>query len=117
MTISLKLSDWTVFTAALSGTCFPQYLFCRFCFCIESSVIMCVDVSSLTVLSRCSCQSLSECRGLPPSIVYKYMSITSERAVPADIFQIQATSVFPNMHNTFRIKAGNEEGQFFLRVS
>lgn len=45
------------------------------------------------------------------------MSITSERAVPADIFQIQATSVFPNMHNTFRIKAGNEEGQFFLRVS
>ncbi|KAG7999684.1 EGF-containing fibulin-like extracellular matrix protein 1 [Nibea albiflora] len=66
---------------------------------------------------RCSCQSLSECRGLPPSIVYKYMSITSERAVPADIFQIQATSVFPNMHNTFRIKAGNEEGQFFLRRS
>uniref|UniRef100_A0A3B4YM38 EGF-containing fibulin-like extracellular matrix protein 2 n=1 Tax=Seriola lalandi dorsalis TaxID=1841481 RepID=A0A3B4YM38_SERLL len=66
---------------------------------------------------RCSCQSLSACRGLPPSIVYKYMSITSERSVPADIFQIQATSVFPNMHNTFRIKAGNEDGQFFLRVS
>lgn len=66
---------------------------------------------------RCSCQSVSACRGLPPSIVYKYMSITSERSVPADIFQIQATSVFPNMHNTFRIKAGNEEGQFFLRRS
>ncbi|XP_038570652.1 EGF-containing fibulin-like extracellular matrix protein 1 [Micropterus salmoides] len=66
---------------------------------------------------RCSCQSLSACRGLPPTIVYKYMSITSERSVPADIFQIQATSVFPNMHNTFRIKAGNEEGQFFLRRS
>ncbi|XP_023257108.1 EGF-containing fibulin-like extracellular matrix protein 1 [Seriola lalandi dorsalis] len=66
---------------------------------------------------RCSCQSLSACRGLPPSIVYKYMSITSERSVPADIFQIQATSVFPNMHNTFRIKAGNEDGQFFLRRS
>ncbi|KAF3688232.1 EGF-containing fibulin-like extracellular matrix protein 1 Fibulin-3 [Channa argus] len=66
---------------------------------------------------RCSCQSLSTCRGLPPSIVYKYMSITSERSVPADIFRIQATSVFPNMHNTFRIKAGNEDGQFFLRRS
>ncbi|XP_071772190.1 EGF-containing fibulin-like extracellular matrix protein 1 [Centroberyx gerrardi] len=66
---------------------------------------------------RCSCQSLSACRGLPPSIVYKYMSITSERSVPADIFQIQATSVFPNMHNTFRIKAGNEGGEFFLRRS
>uniref|UniRef100_A0A671TGM4 EGF-like domain-containing protein n=1 Tax=Sparus aurata TaxID=8175 RepID=A0A671TGM4_SPAAU len=66
---------------------------------------------------RCSCQSPSACRGLPPTIVYKYMSITSERSVPADIFQIQATSVFPNMHNTFRIKAGNEGGQFFLRRS
>ncbi|XP_008299846.1 EGF-containing fibulin-like extracellular matrix protein 2 [Stegastes partitus] len=66
---------------------------------------------------RCSCQSLSACRGLPPSIVYKYMSITSERSVPADIFQIQATSVLPNMINTFRIKAGNEDGQFFLRRS
>ncbi|XP_029904567.1 EGF-containing fibulin-like extracellular matrix protein 2 [Myripristis murdjan] len=66
---------------------------------------------------RCSCQAVSACRGLPPSIVYKYMSITSERSVPADVFQIQATSVFPNMHNTFRIKAGNEGGQFFLRRS
>ncbi|XP_040892256.1 EGF-containing fibulin-like extracellular matrix protein 2 [Toxotes jaculatrix] len=66
---------------------------------------------------RCSCQSVSACSGLPPSIVYKYMSITSERSVPADIFQIQATSVFPSMHNTFRIKAGNEDGQFFLRRS
>uniref|UniRef100_A0A3Q3IPJ6 Serum response factor n=1 Tax=Monopterus albus TaxID=43700 RepID=A0A3Q3IPJ6_MONAL len=66
---------------------------------------------------RCSCQSPSACRGLPPSIVYKYMSITSERSVPADIFQIQATSVLPSMLNTFRIKAGNEDGQFFLRRS
>ncbi|XP_028264312.1 EGF-containing fibulin-like extracellular matrix protein 2 [Parambassis ranga] len=66
---------------------------------------------------RCSCQSPSACRGLPPSIVYKYMSIASERPVPADIFQIQATSVFPNMHNAFRIKAGNEDRQFFLKRS
>ncbi|XP_062304231.1 EGF-containing fibulin-like extracellular matrix protein 1 [Osmerus eperlanus] len=66
---------------------------------------------------RCSCQSPSICRGLPPSIVYKYMSITSERSVPADIFQIQATSVYPNMHNNFRIKSGNEGGEFFLRRS
>ncbi|XP_038822227.1 EGF-containing fibulin-like extracellular matrix protein 1 [Salvelinus namaycush] len=66
---------------------------------------------------RCSCQSLTICRGLPPSIVYKYMSISSERSVPADIFQIQATSVYPNMHNTFRVKSGNEGGEFFLRRS
>uniref|UniRef100_A0A4W5LZI7 Si:ch73-173h19.3 n=1 Tax=Hucho hucho TaxID=62062 RepID=A0A4W5LZI7_9TELE len=66
---------------------------------------------------RCSCQSTTMCRGLPPSIVYKYMSISSERSVPADIFQIQATSVYPNMHNTFRVKSGNEGGEFFLRRS
>uniref|UniRef100_A0AAY4A268 EGF-like domain-containing protein n=1 Tax=Denticeps clupeoides TaxID=299321 RepID=A0AAY4A268_9TELE len=57
---------------------------------------------------RCSCQSSSECQRLPSSIVYRYMSVLSGRAVPSDIFQIQATSVFPNMVNTFRIKAGNE---------
>uniref|UniRef100_A0A3P9AFU5 EGF-like domain-containing protein n=1 Tax=Esox lucius TaxID=8010 RepID=A0A3P9AFU5_ESOLU len=66
---------------------------------------------------RCSCQSLTGCQGVPQSIVYKYMSISSERSVPSDIFQIQATSVFPNMHNTFRIKSGNEGGEFFLRRS
>uniref|UniRef100_A0A8C7SNR4 EGF-like domain-containing protein n=1 Tax=Oncorhynchus mykiss TaxID=8022 RepID=A0A8C7SNR4_ONCMY len=66
---------------------------------------------------RCSCQSPTVCRGLPPSIVYKYMSISSERSVPADIFQIQATSVYPNMLNTFRVKSGNEGGEFFLRRS
>ena len=51
------------------------------------------------------------------SIVYKYMNIYSDRSVPADIFQIQATNIYPNTHNTFRIKSGNEGGEFFLRVS
>uniref|UniRef100_A0A8C6KM04 EGF-containing fibulin-like extracellular matrix protein 2 n=2 Tax=Nothobranchius TaxID=28779 RepID=A0A8C6KM04_NOTFU len=67
--------------------------------------------------SRCFCQSQSECQGLPPSIVYKYMSIQADRSVPADIFQIQATTVYANTHNSFRIKAGNEGGEFFLRRS
>ncbi|XP_051977305.1 EGF-containing fibulin-like extracellular matrix protein 1 [Xyrauchen texanus] len=66
---------------------------------------------------RCRCQSPSVCRGLPPVIVYKYMSIFSDRSVPADIFQIQATSVYPNMVNTFTIKSGNEGGEFYLRRS
>uniref|UniRef100_A0A3P9PXQ0 EGF containing fibulin extracellular matrix protein 1 n=1 Tax=Poecilia reticulata TaxID=8081 RepID=A0A3P9PXQ0_POERE len=66
---------------------------------------------------RCICRSPSECQGLPPSIVYKYMSIQSERSVPADIFQIQATTVYTNTHNSFRIKAGNDGGEFFLRRS
>ncbi|KAM6956690.1 EGF-containing fibulin-like extracellular matrix protein 1 [Aplochiton taeniatus] len=67
--------------------------------------------------NRCVCRSATECQGLPPSIVFKYMSIQSERTVPAEIFQIQATNIYPNTHNTFRIKAGNEAGEFLLRRS
>lgn len=67
--------------------------------------------------SRCICRSQTQCQGLPPSIVYKYMSIQADRSVPADIFQIQATNMYANTHSTFRIKAGNEGGEFFLRVS
>ncbi|XP_034040591.1 EGF-containing fibulin-like extracellular matrix protein 1 isoform X3 [Thalassophryne amazonica] len=67
--------------------------------------------------SRCICRSQTECQGLPPSVVYKYMSIYADRSVPADIFQIQATNIYANTHNTFRIKAGNEGGEFFLRRS
>ncbi|XP_060772887.1 EGF-containing fibulin-like extracellular matrix protein 1 isoform X3 [Neoarius graeffei] len=67
--------------------------------------------------NRCVCSSPSACRGLPQSIVYKYMNIHSDRTVPADIFQIQATNIYSNTHNTFRIRAGNEGGEFFLRRS
>uniref|UniRef100_A0A3B5A0D9 EGF containing fibulin extracellular matrix protein 1 n=1 Tax=Stegastes partitus TaxID=144197 RepID=A0A3B5A0D9_9TELE len=66
---------------------------------------------------RCICRSQIDCQGLPPSIVYKYMSIQADRTVPADIFQIQATNIYANTHNTFRIKSGNEAGEFFLRRS
>lgn len=67
--------------------------------------------------SRCICRSQNDCQGLSPSIVYKYMSIQADRTVPADIFQIQATNIYTNTHNTFRIKSGNEGGEFFLRRS
>lgn len=67
--------------------------------------------------NRCICRSQADCQGLPPSIVYKYMSIQADRTVPADIFQVQATNIYANTHNTFRIKAGNEAGEFFLRRS
>ncbi|XP_069036014.1 EGF-containing fibulin-like extracellular matrix protein 1 isoform X5 [Lepisosteus oculatus] len=70
-----------------------------------------------TAENRCVCPSSNVCRGLPHSIVYKYMSIPSDRSVPADIFQIQATNIYANTINTFRIKAGNEGGEFFLRQS
>ncbi|XP_054885601.1 EGF-containing fibulin-like extracellular matrix protein 1 isoform X2 [Poeciliopsis prolifica] len=77
----------------------------------------CEPLYTLTSENRCICRSQSECQGLPPSIVYKYMSMQAERSVPADIFQIQATAVYTNTHNSFRIKAGNDGGEFFLRRS
>ncbi|XP_038148915.1 EGF-containing fibulin-like extracellular matrix protein 1 isoform X1 [Cyprinodon tularosa] len=77
----------------------------------------CEPLYTLTSENRCICRSPTECQGLPPSIVYKYMSIPADRTVPADIFQIQATTVYTNTQNTFRIKSGNEGGHFFLRRS
>lgn len=43
------------------------------------------------------------------------MSITSERSVPSDIFQIQATSVYPGAYNSFRIRSGDDNGDFYIR--
>nr|XP_046173883.1 EGF-containing fibulin-like extracellular matrix protein 2 isoform X1 [Oncorhynchus gorbuscha] len=57
-----------------------------------------------------------ECRDLPFSIVHRYMSITSERSVPSDIFQIQATRVYPGVYNTFRIRSGDHNGEFYTRL-
>lgn len=37
--------------------------------------------------------------------------------MPSDIFQIQATTIYANTINTFQIKSGNENGEFYLRVS
>uniref|UniRef100_A0A3P8ZD70 EGF-like domain-containing protein n=1 Tax=Esox lucius TaxID=8010 RepID=A0A3P8ZD70_ESOLU len=66
--------------------------------------------------NRCVCPATeSACRDLPYSIVHRYMSITSERSVPSDIFQIQATSVYPGAYNTFRIRSGDDNGDFYIR--
>ncbi|KAJ8781209.1 hypothetical protein J1605_011193 [Eschrichtius robustus] len=77
----------------------------------------CQDPYILTSENRCVCPvSNALCRELPQSIVYKYMSIRSDRSVPSDIFQIQATTIYPNTINTFRIKSGNENREFYLRL-
>lgn len=74
-------------------------------------------VTLLSPCSRCVCPvSKPGCRDLPFSIVHRYMSITSERSVPSDIFQIQATSVFRGAYNTFRIRSGDDDGDFYIRV-
>ncbi|MEJ1274310.1 epidermal growth factor-containing fibulin-like extracellular matrix protein 1 [Cricetulus griseus] len=76
----------------------------------------CQDPYVLTSENRCVCPvSNAMCREGPQSIVYKYMSIRSDRSVPSDIFQIQATTIYANTINTFRIKSGNENGEFYLR--
>ncbi|GAB1295873.1 EGF-containing fibulin-like extracellular matrix protein 1 [Apodemus speciosus] len=78
----------------------------------------CQEPYVLTSENRCVCPvSNSMCRELPQSIVYKYMSIRSDRSVPSDIFQIQATTIYANTINTFRIKSGNENGEFYLRAA
>lgn len=80
------------------------------CNCLLLSVCICTS-------SRCVCPvSNPACRELPFSIVHRYMSITSERSVPSDIFQIQATSVSARAYNTFRIRSGDENGDFYIRV-
>uniref|UniRef100_A0A8C1J857 EGF containing fibulin extracellular matrix protein 2b n=1 Tax=Cyprinus carpio TaxID=7962 RepID=A0A8C1J857_CYPCA len=66
--------------------------------------------------NRCACPVVKpECRDLPFSIVHRYMSITSERSVPSDVFQIQATSVYPGSYNSFRIRSGDENEEFYIR--
>lgn len=45
------------------------------------------------------------------------MALAAERPVPADVFQIQATSVYPGAYNSFHIRAGNDQGDFYIRVS
>ncbi|XP_067831740.1 EGF-containing fibulin-like extracellular matrix protein 2a isoform X2 [Heptranchias perlo] len=82
--------------------------------CVEKN--RCQDPYMQVSDNRCLCPSTTPgCRDEPASIVYRYMSITSERSVPSDIFQIQATSIYPGAYNTFRIKAGDEQGEFYIR--
>ncbi|GAA6105647.1 EGF-containing fibulin-like extracellular matrix protein 2 [Tachysurus ichikawai] len=82
--------------------------------CVDSN--RCRDPYIHVSENRCVCPSVKpECRDLPFSIVHRYMSITSERPVPSDIFQIQATSVYPGAYNTFHIRSGDDAGDFYIR--
>nr|XP_033809503.1 EGF-containing fibulin-like extracellular matrix protein 2 isoform X1 [Geotrypetes seraphini]XP_033809504.1 EGF-containing fibulin-like extracellular matrix protein 2 isoform X1 [Geotrypetes seraphini]XP_033809505.1 EGF-containing fibulin-like extracellular matrix protein 2 isoform X1 [Geotrypetes seraphini] len=66
--------------------------------------------------NRCLCPSTNPlCRDQPSSIVHRYMSITADRTVPSDVFQIQATSIYPGAYNAFQIRSGNEQGDFYIR--
>ncbi|XP_048885873.1 EGF-containing fibulin-like extracellular matrix protein 2a [Brienomyrus brachyistius] len=82
--------------------------------CVETD--RCQDPYVQVSDNRCVCPvNKLACRDVPFSIVHRYMSITSERAVPSDVFQIQATSIHPRAYNTFRIRSGDDNDDFYIR--
>ncbi|XP_026051083.1 EGF-containing fibulin-like extracellular matrix protein 2 [Carassius auratus] len=82
--------------------------------CVSSN--RCQDPYIQVSENRCICPVVKPgCRDLAFSIVHRYMSITSERSVPSDVFQIQATSVYPGAYNSFRIRSGDENEEFYIR--
>ncbi|XP_035287743.1 EGF-containing fibulin-like extracellular matrix protein 2 [Anguilla anguilla] len=82
--------------------------------CVDTN--RCTDPYVQVSDNRCVCPVVKPaCRELPFSIVHRYMSISSDRSVPSDIFQIQATSVYPGAYNTFRIRSGDTSGDFYIR--
>ncbi|XP_041930957.1 EGF-containing fibulin-like extracellular matrix protein 2a [Alosa alosa] len=82
--------------------------------CVETNP--CIEPYVQVSDNRCMCPvTKPACRELPYFIVHRYMSITSERSVPSDIFQIHATSVYPGANNSFRIRSGDENGDFYIR--
>ncbi|KAK1788252.1 hypothetical protein P4O66_016704, partial [Electrophorus voltai] len=66
---------------------------------------------------HCVCPAVKpECQDLPFSMVYRYISITSEWSVSSDIFHSQATSVYPGAYNTFHIRSGDDGDKFYIQV-
>lgn len=77
-------------------TCLPPY--------VELSENQCV----------CSAENPA-CRDRPFTILYRHMDLSSGRSVPADIFQMQATTRYPGAFYIFQIKSGNEGREFYMR--
>ncbi|XP_030069689.1 fibulin-5 [Microcaecilia unicolor] len=55
------------------------------------------------------------CRDQPFTILHRHMEMVSERTVPSDIFQMQATTRYPGAYYIFQIKSGNEGREFYMR--
>lgn len=68
--------------------------------------------------SQCLCSAENPaCRDKPFTILYRHMDLSSGRSVPADIFQMQATTRYPGAFYIFQIKSGNQGREFYMRVS
>ena len=67
-------------------------------------------------VSRCMCPAENTgCRDQPFTILFRDMDVVSGRSVPADIFQMQATTRYPGAYYIFQIKSGNEGREFYMR--
>ncbi|XP_077395913.1 fibulin-5 [Festucalex cinctus] len=66
--------------------------------------------------NQCMCTTGNPaCRDQPFTILYRHMDMSSGRSVPADIFQMQATTRYPGAFYIFQIKSGNEGQEFYMR--
>ncbi|XP_030627795.1 fibulin-5 [Chanos chanos] len=66
--------------------------------------------------NQCMCSAENPaCRDKPFTVLYRHMDLSSGRAVPADIFQMQATTRYPGAFYIFQIKSGNEGREFYMR--
>ncbi|XP_028853002.1 fibulin-5 isoform X2 [Denticeps clupeoides] len=66
--------------------------------------------------NQCMCSAENPtCRDRPFAILYRHMDLSSGRTVPADIFQMQATTRYPGAFYIFQIKSGNEGREFYMR--
>uniref|UniRef100_A0A3P9Q385 Fibulin 5 n=1 Tax=Poecilia reticulata TaxID=8081 RepID=A0A3P9Q385_POERE len=68
--------------------------------------------------NQCMCSAENPaCRDLAFTVLYRHMDLSSGRSVPADIFQMQATTRYPGAFYIFQIKSGNSGREFYMRVS
>lgn len=66
--------------------------------------------------NQCMCSAENPaCRDKPFTILYRHMDLSSGRSVPADIFQMQATTRYPGAFYIFQIKSGNDGREFYMR--
>ncbi|CAF96616.1 unnamed protein product [Tetraodon nigroviridis] len=66
--------------------------------------------------NQCMCSVENPaCRDKPFSILYRHMDLSSGRSVPADIFQMQATTRYPGAFYIFQIRSGNDGREFYMR--
>ncbi|XP_024131237.1 fibulin-5 [Oryzias melastigma] len=66
--------------------------------------------------NQCMCSAENPaCRDRPFTILYRHMDLPAGRSVPADIFQMQATTRYPGAFYIFQIKSGNDGREFYMR--